>query len=109
MSKNGILNGAGWLWKRPRGNRLKGPKNGGKIADKRGASLLTIHDIDLTRDDIDLTRDDIDLTRDDTSGKAEGGRPNIGGLHIAIIGIFSAWLRARRTGDFEKIPLSTVI
>ena len=56
-----------------------------------------------------MTIDDIEVTGVDTSGKAEGGRPNIGGLHIAIIGIFSAWLRARRTGDFEKIPLSTVI
>jgi len=58
MSKNGILTGAGWRLQRPRGNRYKGPKNGGKIADKRDASLLTVHDIDLTRDDIDLTRVD---------------------------------------------------
>jgi len=48
MSKNGILNGAGWLWKRPRGNPFKGPKNGGKIAENERVLPLTIHDINGT-------------------------------------------------------------
>jgi len=50
MSKNGILNGAESLWKRPRGNRFKGPKNGGKIAENQRVLPLTIHDINGTTD-----------------------------------------------------------
>jgi len=34
---------------------VREPKNGGKIADRIGVSLLTLHDIDLTRDDINGT------------------------------------------------------